>query len=694
MEPGAILKRLLPESIGAEEYRQRLFVLIASGIGLPTLAYFVGQAFLAGVTEVWLICVVGFILLALQLVSLFRAQFNLWAPRTILAYISFVFWLNLYLVPGPESLYWSLVVPVLALFVFGTREGLVWTLTFLALLGTEIVLLDVRKFGNVEDFIFAYINLSVFAFGYEMMRDRAEIHAREREARLERFVDVASDWLFELDADLRFSYISPRFEQVSGYPAEMFLGQSVMDQDALNESGASLAEIMRHHQPVRDFYYSFTNPRGERIFVTTRANPHFDEEGNFLGYTGSSADITDYQASLNAVKETEQQLSQSQKMEAIGQLTSGIAHDFNNLLTVIMGYIDLLKMQGQGASHMLEALEKAADRASQLTRRILSFSRERTSHPEVMDACRALKGMTSLLTRTLGEQVQLHMDVGEHDLLVLADTGQFDSAILNLAINARDAMHGSGNLHISAHPTRVDTDVGEFVLVQVRDDGVGIAPDLVDRVTEPFFSTKPQGQGTGLGLSMVNGFVTQCNGFMAIDSEEGRGTTVKLYLPMASSTGTSDNEVKQAPSARVEKTVLVIEDDPEVSNIVDAMLSSSGYTTDIARIGEDGLRMLAERRPDIVLSDIVLAGQVSGIDIAREVRRSHPDVSIVLMSGYPDMASGDLDDVPLLRKPFTRAALLEALASADHDGASANLAGPNSGPDNLHSGDTDQHRES
>ena len=394
----------------------------------------------------------------------------------------------------------------------------------------------------------------------------------------------------------------------------------------------------------------------------------------------------------------EDQLRQAQKMEAIGQLTGGVAHDFNNLLTVILGGLgqmdrQLAKLGNDTAVARLrrsrDMAQHASQRAATLTARLLAFARRQALDPKPLDANRLVTGMADLLARTLGEQVQLEVVTAPGLWTAMADRGELESAILNLAVNARDAMPNSGRLTVETGNAFLDeayvaqilepVPAGQYVMIAVSDTGCGMPAETVERVFEPFFTTKPAGQGTGLGLSQVYGFVRQSGGHVRIYSEVGQGTTVKLYLPRARE-GSADNAITQTQACdgqRGDEVILVVEDHDDLRAYSASVLKELGYSVIEAPAGPAALEQL-EQAPhvDLLFTDVVLPGGMDGRRLADEARRRRPSLKVLFTTGYTRNAivhNGRLDpDVQLVPKPFTFEALarkvravLDALPQAD-----------------------------
>jgi signal transduction histidine kinase len=387
-------------------------------------------------------------------------------------------------------------------------------------------------------------------------------------------------------------------------------------------------------------------------------------------------------------QEAESTLFQAQKMEAVGQLTGGIAHDFNNLLTIILGNLDTVRRYvadlaktGTGAelraklTQPIDSAVQGAKSAAQLTQRLLAFSRRQALEPARIDANRLVSGMLDMLKRSLGAEISIETVLGAGVWPTFADPHQLENALLNLALNAKDAMPEGGCLTIETANTYLDqgyvrrfgdVDAGQYVVLCVTDTGTGIPKEILDRVFEPFFTTKGAGHGSGLGLAMVHGFVKQSGGHMRIYSEEGQGTTVKIYLPRL----TTAEEVKAAPAgksadispvprARADETVLVVEDNEGVRDYAKEVLQELGYNVLEAGDANQALEVLARaRRVDLLFTDVVLPGGTNGRELANQARSAHPTLPVLYTTGYTRNAivhQGRLDaDVELLNKPYTQ----------------------------------------
>ncbi|MBL8642993.1 MAG: response regulator [Rhodospirillaceae bacterium] len=392
---------------------------------------------------------------------------------------------------------------------------------------------------------------------------------------------------------------------------------------------------------------------------------------------------------LTERKKTEEQLVQAQKMEAVGQLSGGIAHDFNNLLTVILGNSELLHERlrvREDMQRLAGMIRSAAERGAELTRRLLAFSRRQTLQPVATDCNQLILSMDNMLRRTLGENILIDLSLFSSLQTAFADPAQLESAILNLAINARDAIPKGGRLTIATalmpldqiysqqHP---EVKPGHYVMISVTDDGCGMTPDVLARVFEPFYTTKEVGKGTGLGLSMVYGFIKQSNGHVSIYSEVGLGTSVRLYLPIASTVAENVNFQRAAlsPHNRGEGLVLIAEDDPFVRTYAVECMESLGYSVVAASNGHEALKALGEN-PSIWLlfTDIVMPGGLSGLELAEAALKIRPDLRLLFTSGYALEtleAQGRIKpEWAILNKPYRKADLGQRLAEIRimHDG--------------------------
>jgi len=441
---------------------------------------------------------------------------------------------------------------------------------------------------------------------------------------------------------------------------------------------------------------------GEWRWIRSISRPRRGHGGELLGYIGIGFDITEAKLSEESLKninelladrvqgalaerdQAEAAMRRSQKLEAVGQLTGGVAHDFNNLLTVIVGALDLIQRHPHDESRrerMLEAALGAARRGERLTHQLLAFSRRQNLKPELVRVDQLLGDCEPLLHRAVGEAVAFIVEPGAGDAVALIDPSQFEAAVMNLVVNARDAVSAGGAIRVETLVSQLadgqveEIDAGTYVCVAVHDTGVGMAPEVLARIFEPFFTTKEVGKGTGLGLSQVYGFARQSGGGIAVDTALGKGATVRLYLPLSAEaivaeTAETDAEAMVRPAL----SVLLVEDDRDVGDLVAAMLEDLGH--DVLRAGdvEEGLEVLrSSARIDLLLTDLVMPGERNGVDLARQAVVLRANLPVILSSGYTGDALGPAERAPwpLLRKPYSADALAKAIESVTAEPVSA-----------------------
>ncbi len=511
-------------------------------------------------------------------------------------------------------------------------------------------------------------------------RVRAETALRERERRLAAFVENASELISTLDADGRMQYQSPPLTRLLGWVPGDLEGQSAFDYvhpEDVDTARAAWEEMLSvPGEPVRLGLFRFRHKDGSWRTLSAAITNLLDDPA-VRGVLSNAQDVT-------TRYELERQLAQSQKLEAIGRLAGGIAHDFNNLLTVISAQTGLLLMELAGdkrLSREVGLIQTTADRAAALTRQLLAFSRDQILQPRVVSLREVVRKMAGLLDRIIGEDVDIEIDVPDGLPSVELDPVQLEQVILNLAVNARDAMPGGGTLTLSARREDLDRlraddlggiKPGVYTVLEVSDTGAGMDEETLARAFEPFFTTKARGKGTGLGLSGAYGFVTQTGGSIRVDSDVGRGTTFVLRFPAVegaplpvAGTPTRGAEIPARDRGAV---ILVVEDTEEVREAARKILERSEFVVEVARTAEAGLEVL-EKRDDIglVLTDLVLPG-MSGRALVERLRASRPDLPVLVMSGYADDSPGhpgDLPpDIPFLPKPFAVGTLLRAIAEA------------------------------
>jgi PAS domain S-box-containing protein len=506
-------------------------------------------------------------------------------------------------------------------------------------------------------------------------RKKAEAALASHRERLELAIRGANLGTWDMDMKQGVLSISDRMAESLGWPrAEREFPSGawfdmVHPQDRPRVQ-AAWQRCLRGETPIYEVEYRFCGIPGRTNWILSRGQiVERAPDGTPLRAAGTQLDVT-------ATRVAEEQLLQAQKMEAVGQLTGGIAHDFNNLLAVVIGNLELLMQALDKAGRPRDLAMRAmgaAERGATLTQRLLAFSRRQALQPRAVDLGKLINGLADLLRRTLGEAIDLETVSAAGLWLCEADPVQIETAILNLAINARDAMPEGGKLTIEAANVRLDDDYaaayaevapGQYVVLAVTDTGLGMTPDVQARAFEPFFTTKEVGRGSGLGLSMIYGFVKQSGGHVKIYSEANHGTTIKIYLPRATPAAepASEKTAAIAENAGRGELVLVIEDDVAVRDLAVEQLEALGYRTLAAGDGPEGLKLIGAH-PEIALlfSDVMLPGGMTGADLAREAEKLRPGLKVLFMSGYTRNAivhHGRLDPgVELIEKPFRRAKL-------------------------------------
>jgi PAS domain S-box-containing protein len=501
----------------------------------------------------------------------------------------------------------------------------------------------------------------------ELAASVSNLEASERRFRM--LVESVSDYaIFMLDPAGNIVNWNLGAERIKGYRSEEVIGRhySVFYTEADRQRGLPEKAIDTAARTGKFESEGWrVRKNGSTFWANAVVNRIEDTNGRLLGFAKVTRDLTERRAA-------EERLRQAQKMEAIGQLTGGIAHDFNNLLTVVSGNIDALqrrlpKNADENLRRLADTARHATTRAALLTHRLLAFSRRQPLEPRSVSVNHLITGIMEMIHRTLGESIRVETVLSAGLWPTLVDPNQLESALLNLAVNARDAMPDGGKLTIEAanvylderYAANAEVAPGQYVGIFVSDTGTGMRPEVVERAFEPFFTTKEVGQGTGLGLSQVHGFIKQSGGYVKIYSESGVGTSIKLYLPRDISTG-SDDETRTAgsvPRAKGE-TVLVVEDEVDVRDLTVEILRELGYRVIEAADGVVGLRLLeAHREIGLLLTDVGLPGGMNGRQLAEAAHRKRRGLKVLYMSGYARNAivhEGRLDPgVELIMKPFT-----------------------------------------
>ncbi|MCC7061647.1 MAG: PAS domain S-box protein [Planctomycetes bacterium] len=493
-------------------------------------------------------------------------------------------------------------------------------------------------------------------------RKRAEAELRASHDLLHAVVEGTSDAVFVKDVDGRYLLLNAAGGHLLGRSVASVLGRTDAEIGGRVQLAGSRASEQQVMSTGRECSFEFTvaGDGGERVHSVTTA-PYRSAGGEVLGVVGIARDVTD-------ARRLEEQFRQAQKMEAVGRLAGGLAHDFNNLLTVVNGCSELVLMQlapDAPQRELVREIQCAGERACRLTRQLLAFSRRQLLQPQAVPVNDRLEDLLSLLRRLLGEDVELRLDRAPDVGPAYVDPSQFDQAIVNLAVNARDAMPDGGRITIStsnvefrAGAAPADLPPGRYVAVTVSDTGIGMDESTRARAFEPFFTTKPPGKGTGLGLAMVYGFVKQSGGHIDLQTKPGRGATFRLWLPRVDQPVLVPRPASDAGSrSRGNETVLLVEDEEAVRSLVRTVLRGSGYRVLEARDGIEGLRVARAhgQKIDLLLTDLVMP-HLGGRRLADQLVQERPDLRVLLLSGYADesVAGGAY---PLLDKPFSPATL-------------------------------------
>lgn len=511
---------------------------------------------------------------------------------------------------------------------------------------------------------------------YDLTAQRAVEDKLDREQALFRSIfENLPDAVVITDPECRIRLVNPALMQTFGYTQEEIAGESCarLCADPL-QAAPFLKPASGDDKGFGPQIMEFRRSNGKTFPARAVHRPIIDRNGNAIGGLALIHDVTAERAQAAA-------LQQAQRMEAVGQLTGGVAHDFNNLLTVILGNLELLepKLEGEFSISLATEAREAAEMGARLTDRLLTFARRQRLETRRIDLNEFVLNLTELLRRTIGSDVDLSTSLAADLWSTEADPGQVENAVLNLAINARDAMPNGGRLVIETRNASLDADAvalvpglhqGDYVVLSVADTGVGMSPEVKARAFEPFFTTKGPSKGSGLGLSTIYGFARQSGGNVTIYSEQGCGTTVNIYLPRAADElpGT-ERPTRAVVEASAGETVLVVEDDDRVRRLTCARLKDLGYRVEEAPNGQAALAIL-EGNPDIdlVFSDQVMPGGLSGLDLAEAVRKQYPGTRVVLTSGYSaDLIGRErVDELGLnvLRKPYKQTDLARVLREA------------------------------
>lgn len=498
----------------------------------------------------------------------------------------------------------------------------------------------------------------------------AELVGSDR--RFQLLIDAVADYaIYLLDPEGRINSWNSGAARIKGYSAAEVIGTNFArfytPEDQAAGRTAQALRIAREQGRFEDEGWRIRKD-GTRFWATTVVEPIRDEAGTLVGFAKTTRDITERRETQQALEAAHEQLFQLQKLDALGQLTGGVAHDFNNLLMVILGNLELARPHAADRRALVRALDSiqtAAQRAAELTQQLLTFSRRQPLKTETVRLTERMSQTVDLIRRSLRGDIALETEIDPQLWPIKVDPTQLDLAILNVALNARDAMPEGGVLRITA--TNVERGepaqrrLGRHVMIRISDTGTGIPEELLAKVLEPFFTTKEIGKGSGLGLSQAHGFATQSGGVMTIESRVGSGTTVTFRLPteLDKASTEADNTVAETPNASA--NILVVEDNEEVGKLAAELLSDAGYRVMRADRAEAALDILARGEPiDLVFSDVVMPGAMSGVEMARVIRQRHKRLPVLLATGYSDVTA---QDFPLLGKPYDVRRLLSEISS-------------------------------
>jgi len=511
---------------------------------------------------------------------------------------------------------------------------------------------------------------------YAMERHRASQALRESQESLSRVISSAADAIITKDLNGITTSWNPAAEKLFGYSAEEVLGKSLLmlfPPDRVNEEREILERIEKGER-VEHFESVRIRKDGRPVQVDLTISPIRNREGRITGASKIARDISAQKEAEEALRKSEEQLRQSQKMEAVGQLAGGVAHDFNNLLGVILGCAELISECADlnQVRKRAEEIQKAGQRAADLTRQLLAFSRKQMLEPKIIDLNAKVSKITEMLARLVGENVEIRTSLPANLGKVRADPSQIEQILMNLVVNAREAMPNGGNITIETENVKLDeayagshTSVlpGSYVMIAVSDSGMGMDAEISAHIFEPFFTTKAN--GTGLGLATVYGAVKQSGGNIWVYSEPGKGTTFKIYLPRVDgAVDGSGGAERSAATPKGTETILLVEDSASLRDVTKEFLQIAGYNVVEAKDGKDALRVarMHEERIHLLLTDVVMPG-MGGRELANEIKQIHPETRILFMSGYTSNAivhRGVLDEeLSLLTKPFTRSGLTQ-----------------------------------
>ncbi|MDF3127591.1 response regulator [Kiritimatiellaeota bacterium B1221] len=510
---------------------------------------------------------------------------------------------------------------------------------------------------------------------------------KEKE-RLLAAIEQIEDTVIVIHLDGTIEYVNPAFKKTSGYDPEDILGQSISQlfgDEEHPEMFAQLQETLKAGKVWRGRIEQKCK-NGTSYTVESTISPVSGQDGKLINFVAVNRDITDHLRIQNEKNTLQEQLVQSQKLESVGRLAAGIAHDFNNMLSVILGYAQIIQCRIKKDTPLyneVKHIEDAAQRSAVLTRQLLAFSRRQTLQMSATELNKIVLGIEPMLRRVIAENIELKFKLTSSTTRVIVDPAQMEQVIMNLVVNAKDAMPRGGIILIESKLIEVDKaytkwqpdlPIGHYVQLVITDNGCGISPDLIENIFEPFFTTKEVGDGTGLGLSMVYGIIKQCEGSIQAYSEMGRGTAFKIFLPLSCEESLPEitTPTLLPPQSEKQYHILVVEDEKFIRNLMATLIPQMGHQVTVASSGREALRLIEDQKfiPDLLITDVVMPN-MSGIDLIAQARKLIPNLKYLYMSGYTDHSiatHGTLEPgSPFIHKPFTLSELttkVEELTSA------------------------------
>ena len=502
-------------------------------------------------------------------------------------------------------------------------------------------------------------------FGKDKQNQR-DLFESERSFRL--LVEGVADYaLYMLDPTGIVTSWNIGAQRIKGYEPEEILGRhfSAFYTDTDRANGKPQRALRIAEEAGRYDEEGWRVRKDGTFFWASVVIDPIRENGELIGFAKITRDITERREAQLKLEQMQAQLAESQKLDALGQLTGGVAHDFNNLLMIISGSLHTLRKgvdDDPRLQRALTAIDGATKRGAALTSQLLTFARRQSVNPRAVDVVKRINAVRDVLGTGVGGAARLQFDIDRSVWPVMADVAELETALVNLVINARDAMPDGGTITVAAvNATLTDEGhAGEYVAISVADTGTGIAPDVLSKIFDPFFTTKPIGKGTGLGLSQVHGFTHQAGGTVRVTSELGKGTTITILLPRKDVSLSVDDVT--AAEASGSGTVLLVDDNPEVAAVSGSLLEQLGYTVRRVADAEAALREIERDGIDLVFSDIVMPGKMDGLGLARHLKAMRPQLPILLATGYSEAALNVRGDFPILRKPYEIHQLGQAIA--------------------------------